>query len=159
MSLLRHMRSQHSGEPKALVKKKELELYQELQKAGVTFQYQHHLPFKACGLNTETTCAYADFLVAQSWGYVLLECDEDQHRSYDASCDTRRDFDMAASVGLGSGHKLRVIRYNPDSYRVAGKTRVERKKARMERLLALLQEDEPQGGPGARLPMLRPGKL
>ena len=105
-SLLKHMRRQHSGNPKALVKQKELNIYHELQMAGATFQYQHHLPFKACGLNSETTCAYADFVVTQSWGYVLLECDEDQHRSYDASCDTRRDFDMAASVALGSGQKM-----------------------------------------------------
>ena len=124
-SLLMHMRSQHAEEPKALVKKKELELYLELQKAGVAFNYQQHLPFRTCGLNSETTCAFVDFVIAKPWGYVLLECDEDQHRSYDASCDVRRDFDMAASVALGSGHKLRVVRYNPDGYHVAGRTRVE----------------------------------
>ena len=86
-----------------------------------------------------------DFTIAKSWGYVLLEVDEDQHRSYDASCDVRRDFDMAASVALGSGHKLRVIRFNPDSYRVGGRTRTESKKDRMKRLLALLEEGEPVG--------------
>ena len=137
------MRAKHAGEPKALEKKKELELYQEIQKAGVTFQYQHHLPFRACGLNSETTCAFVDFSIAKSWGYVLIECDEDQHRSYDTSCDVRRDFDMAASVALSSGHKLRIIRYNPDGCRVAGRTCVESRKDRTRHLLALLEEDEP----------------
>ena len=133
------MRTQHSGEPRSLTKQKELVLYQELQKAGVQFEYQHHLPFRACGLNSETTCAYVDFIIPRHWGYILLECDEDQHRSYDPSCDVRRDFDMAASVALGSSHKLMVIRYNPDSYRVDGRTRTESNKDRLKRLLALLE--------------------
>ena len=81
------MRSQHSGQPKAMTKQKEMALYQELQKAGVAFEYQCHLPFKACGLISETSCAFADFAIAKPWGYVLLECDEDQHRGYDPSCD------------------------------------------------------------------------
>ena len=102
------------------------------------FEFQRHIPFKACGLNSETTCAYVDFVIPKSWGHVLLECDEDQHRSYDPSCDVRRDFDMAASVALGSAHKLMVVRYNPDSYRVDGKTRVESKNDRIKRLLVLL---------------------
>jgi len=138
-SLIRHMRSQHAGEPKAVTKRKELVLYQELQKAGISFEYQHHLPFKSCGLESETTRAYVDFAIPKPWGYILLECDEDQHRCYDPSCDVRRDFDMAASVALGSHHKLMIIRYNPDGYRVDGNTRVENKKDRMKRLLELLE--------------------
>ena len=90
-----------------------------------------------------TTRAFADFVIAQPWGYIILECDEDQHRSYDPSCDVRRDFDMAASVALGSGHKLKIVRYNPDSFRVDGKPRVESKKDRMMRLLEELNK-EPQ---------------
>jgi len=121
-----------------MTKQKEMALYQELQKAGVAFEYQCHLPFKACGLISETSCAFADFAIAKPWGYVLLECDEDQHRGYDPSCDVRRDFDMAASVALGSQQKLMIVRYNPDSYRVGGKTRVESKKDRMKRLLEVL---------------------
>ena len=137
-SLIRHMRSYHANEPKALAKQKELALYQELQKAGVAFEYQHYIPFRTCDIISETTWAYVDFVIARPWGYILLECDEDQHRAYDPSCDVRRDFDMAASVALGSTHKLLIVRYNPDNYRVDGKTRIESKKDRIERLLALL---------------------
>ena len=82
-----------------------------------------------------------DFVIPKSWGYILLECDEDQHRGYDPSCDVRRDFDMAASVALGSGHKLLIIRYNPDGYRVGGKARADSKKDRMTRLLSLLEHE------------------
>jgi len=138
------MRLQHSGEPKALTKQRELALYQELQKAGVVFEYQYNVPFRSCGLNSETARAFVDFAIVRPWGYILLECDEDQHRSYDPSCDVRRDFDIAASIALGSQQKLMIVRFNPDSYRVGGKTRMESKKDRIKRLLELLQY-EPQG--------------
>ena len=132
------MQACHSGEPKALTKKKELVLYEVLQKAGVEFEYQKYIPFAGCGINSETRHAFVDFVITKPWGYILLECDEDQHRAYDPSCDVRRDFDMAASVALGSQHKLMIVRYNPDSYRVDGKTRVESKADRMNRLIQLL---------------------
>ena len=45
---------------------------------------------------------------------------------------------MAASVALGNTHKLLIVRYNPDPYRVDGKTRVESKQDRLKRLLDLL---------------------
>ena len=87
-------------------------VYHALQKAGVIFEYQKHIPFARCGLDSETKHAYLDFVIAKEWGWDIIECDEAQHNSYDPSCDVRRDFDTAASVALGSGHKLRVIRYN-----------------------------------------------
>ena len=74
------MRTAHAGDRKALTKVNERELYQALQAAGIQFQYQKHIPFAACGLKSETTCAYADFVIASPWGYTFLECDEDQHR-------------------------------------------------------------------------------
>ena len=52
---------------------------------------------------------------------------------------------MAASIALGSAHKLRIIRFNPDSHRVAGRTCRESKKDRIARLLALIDDDEPVG--------------
>jgi hypothetical protein len=100
-----------------------MELYQALQQNGVQFEYQRYVAFAGCGLVSETKHAFLDFLIPQEWGYVVLECDEEAHRAYDASCDPRRDFDVAAAVALGSAHKLRIIRYNPDDYKVDGVTR------------------------------------
>ena len=59
---------------------------------------------------------------------MLLEVDEEQRNAYDPSCDARRDFDMAASVALGSGRTLLVLRYNPDAFKIAGVTRRTTKK-------------------------------
>ena len=46
---------------------------------------------------------------------------------------------MAASVALGSAHKLMVVCYTPDSYRVDGKTSTESNTDILQRLLALLE--------------------
>jgi hypothetical protein len=123
-----------------VTKGKELEIHQLLRDAGLEFTYQHHLPFKGCGLDSETTCAYADFVLHTSWGAIILEVDEQQHSHYDPSCDVRRDFDMAASVALGSGGKLLILRYNPDAFKVGGVTRTTTKKERHAKLLTLLGE-------------------
>ena len=73
------MQRAHSDNPRALTKKKELVVYHALQKAGVQFDYQLHMPFKSCGLAAETACAYPDFVVARPWGSLIIECDEGQH--------------------------------------------------------------------------------
>ena len=138
-----HMRRQHSGEKKAVTKQKEMAVYQALQNADIQFEYQKYIPFAQCGLGSETKCAYADFVIYTAGGCIILECDEDQHRSYDVSCDVRRDFDIAASVALGSQHKLKIVHYNPDAYRVDGKTKPTPQKDRLKKLLEVLQE-EPQ---------------
>ena len=124
------MQKRHGDNPRAVTRSKELEVHQALRDAQITFEYQHYLPFRGCGLESETAHAFADFALATPWGYVLLEVDEEQHKVYDPSCDVGRDFDMAASVALGSGHKLLVLRYNPDAFKIAGMTRRTTKKER-----------------------------
>jgi hypothetical protein len=140
------MRSFHSDNPKARTKQKELVIHSLLQDAGIQFDYQVHVPFKACGLGSETQCAYLDFLIVMPWGYLVLEVDEDQHSHYSSGCDVRRDFDIAASIALGSAQKLAIIHYNPDAYKVAGKTLRTTSKERHQKLMSLIQGmEEPEG--------------
>ena len=143
-SLLGHMRTSHAGDRKALTKVKERELYQALQAAGIQFDYQKHIPFTACGLGSETACAYADFVITTPWGYTFLECDEEQHSRYPVQCDVRRDFDIRASVTLGTNDKIKIIHYNPDSFRFDGEPQFVSKASRIARLLDVLPE-EPMG--------------
>ena len=141
------MRSQHSDNPKALTKTKELGVYQVLQKEDVDFEYQKHMPFKSCGLASETAYAYIDFVIQMTWGVILLEIDEHQHSHYDASCDGRRDFDTCASIALGSQQKAVVLRFNPDAFKVAGKTRYTTKKERYAKLLETIKSWESDPAP------------
>ena len=161
-SLLRHMRRKHSGQPKALTKVKELSVYKALQAADIAFEYQKYLPFDRCELNSETKYAFVDFAITASWGALLLEVDEDQHSSRDASCDPRRDFDMCASLALGSRHKVVVLRYNPDSFRIDGKnipvTTKEKQRRLVEVIRAWLLEDPASGRQLARYFMFYDGR-
>jgi hypothetical protein len=142
------MRRFHADNPKALTKSKELDLHLVLQKENINFEYQKHLPFRSCGLASETAYAYIDFAIQKPWGVILLECDEDQHKAYDPSCDLRRDFDSCASIALGSQHKAVVLRYNPDAFKVAGVTRRTSKKDRQQKLIEILNSWEEDPAPG-----------
>ena len=135
------MKFAHSDNPQARTKRKELDVYVALQEAGIEFEYQKHVPFRACGLGSESSCAYLDFLILKPWGAIVLECDEFQHAppAYDPSCDVRRDFDICASVALGSAQKLVFLRYNPDPFKVDGTTRIVAKKTRLEALVDLVR--------------------
>jgi hypothetical protein len=141
------MQTRHAESPKALTKAKELDLYSALQQAGMYFEYQKYLPFRGCGLASETAFAYIDFTISKTWGAIFLECDEDQHKSYDPSCDVRRDFDTCASISLGSQHKVVILRYNPDAFKVGGATRRTSKKERQQRLIQVLQSWEEDPAP------------
>ena len=86
-----------------------------------------------------TAYAYIDFAIQKPWGAVLLECDEDQHKTYDPSCDVRRDFDSCASIALGSQHKAVVLRYNPDAFKIGAVTKRTSKKDRQKKLIDVLE--------------------
>jgi hypothetical protein len=108
--------------------------------AGIEFEYQKHMPFKSCGLISETAHAYLDFVLTKPWGVLILEIDENQHTAYPAACDVRRDFEICASIALGSQHKAIVLRYNPDSFRIDGKDRSIPKKERLTSLIDLIKQ-------------------
>ena len=57
-----------------------------------------------------------DFLFDCATHYVILEVDENQHKSKPYECDLKRMCDIAQSLGM---HTI-FIRYNPNSYRTNG---------------------------------------
>jgi hypothetical protein len=135
------MKGQHSEDKKARTKKRELEVYLALTEAGIHFDYQVYLPFRDCGLETDSRCAYADFVIYYEWGVAILEVDEDSHGDKDPSCDPRRDMDMVASVTLGSdqSQKVVIIHFNPDTYKVSGTVLKIPMKERLATLVQLLK--------------------
>ena len=141
------MRSHHSNNPKALTKSKELDIHQALHNADLEFEYQKHLPFRSCGLGSETAWAFIDFAILTIWGVILLEVDELQHAAYDPSCDVRRDFDSCASIALGSQQKAMVLRYNPDTFKIGGRTKYTTKKDRQAKLVETIKSFEKDPAP------------
>jgi hypothetical protein len=138
-----HMQSFHSDDSKALTKRKELVVFNALMEADIQFDYQVYLPFKTCGLESETRHAFADFVIARPWGSIVLEVDEEQHSGYDPSCDPRRDFDIFASVAMGSAEKVVILRYNPDPYKIGGIARPTSQKERLGKLRSIITGPEP----------------
>lgn len=138
------MRVFHSDEPKALTKRKELAVHKALTDAGIDFDYQFHVTFSGCSLDSEGKRAFVDFVIPRPWGYYLLEVDECEHREYDPSCDIRRDFDIASSLILGNAPKIAIIRYNPDGWRVGATRCTMTPKDRHKRLVDVLNT-EPAG--------------
>ena len=80
---------------------------------------------------------------ARPWGNIVLDVDEEQHSAYDPSCDLSRDFDIFASVAMGSCEKIVVLRYNPDPFKIGGITRPTSQKERLEKLLSNITGPEP----------------
>lgn len=54
-----------------------------------------------------------DFVIRANHFYIIVECDEDQHKTYPKDCELPRMFEIAESL---SGNNCIFIRYNPDSY-------------------------------------------
>ena len=143
--LLRHMRRVHAGNPRARTKQKELHVLMALEAAGLAPEYQLHVPFAACGLNSETSCAYVDVVLYREWGAICLEVDENQHASYDPSCDVRRDFDIAAALWLAAPEqRVAVVRFNPDAYRIGASHGGATREQRHAGLVGFLQELAPE---------------
>ena len=136
------MQTRHGDNPKALTRANELVIYSLLQSRDLAFDYQVSVPFADCALGSETGCAYLDFLLLKPWGKVILEVDEGQRAHYPPGCDVRRDFDILASVALGSADKLCIIRYNPDAQQIGGVAQPLLKAQRESKLLQVLQELE-----------------
>lgn len=63
--------------------------------------------------------------------HLLIECDENQHRSYNPSCEMGRMDELIDELPVG---RKVFIRWNPDSYKVNG---ISGKKSRKERLKEL----------------------
>ena len=78
----------------------------------------------------------ADFLYEWAEGVLILEYDEYAHANRDKRCELVRMAQM--SLGYG-GRPVFFIRYNPDAFKVAGKTLITARVAREKELLKVLQ--------------------
>ena len=71
-----------------------------------------------------------DFVIDCISHNLIIEVDEDQHKSYPKDCEETRLHRIAEAL-----HPCIIIRYNPDAYKVNGITKKTFKKTRHEKLL------------------------
>lgn len=80
--------------------------------------------------------ARPDFLWKMASFVVILEVDEVQHKTYDASCERKRELDLLNSA---KGAPVYLIRYNPDSFSTASKSSTTPFYGKEQQLLDLLE--------------------
>jgi hypothetical protein len=77
-----------------------------------------------------------DFLYDALTHFVVVEVDEDQHRSYDVECERIRMINIVQAVGM----RCVFVRYNPDTFKISGKTIRVYEKKRHDLLLKTVRE-------------------
>ena len=80
------------------------------------------MDFKCVG-DVDGKFARVDFMVTTASGHlVALEVDEEQHRFGYGSigCDMKRMTKIYESLAIEGNSQLTFLRYNPDTYKVAG---------------------------------------
>jgi len=152
-NLTSHIESNHTARGMARKKLQEVRVEKALVAAGYEqirlgdasppagcFSREHRVTFGCMGL----TWATIDFVITLRNGQlVLLEVDENQHRfGYgEAGCDMRRIARVKESLTLGGQTAgMHVVRYNPQGFKVAGKTVRTLKTVREARLVEVLDQ-------------------
>ena len=111
------------------------------------FKRQHYIDIK-CGVFAPTrACAYGDFILLFRNMVVILEVDEDQHKSYGVSCDVSRMAEIVETLRVeGNTQRIVFIRYNPHGFKVDGVTKHTTKEERHRRLAELLCDLQAEEG-------------
>jgi hypothetical protein len=145
----------HTQEGQARQKKQERRVELALQRAGYAellaggvkpppmhFKREMHVDFKCVG-DIDGKFARVDFMVTTASGHlVALEVDEGQHRFGYGSigCDMKRMTKIYESLAIEGNSQLTFLRYNPDTYKVAGKPQTVNKANREKWLLEHLEQ-------------------
>lgn len=86
-------------------KTKEIQVKTFLEENNYKFEYN-----KKCNLNNSCQTYYPDFLIDNNSFFIIIECDEEAHKSYDINCEKTRENNICFALGL----PCVFIRYNPD---------------------------------------------
>lgn len=108
------------------IHKKELEIQAVLDKAGIKHDHDRKIP-NGCSLYRP------DFVIDKGTFTIIVECDEKQHKHYQATCERNRMLQLFQDNG---GIPIQFIRYNPDEYTSSGTT----VKPSTKRLTILIEE-------------------
>lgn len=68
-----------------------------------TFLEENHYIFiynKKCNLDKSCQTYYPDFLIDCNNFFVIIECDEDGHKTYDKNCEKIRENNICFALGL-----------------------------------------------------------
>jgi hypothetical protein len=90
-------------------KTKEMRVKTFLEENNYTFIHN-----KKCNLDNSCQTYYPDFLIDCNTFFLIIECDENSHSSYDINCEKIRENNICYALGL----PCVFIRYNPDKKKI-----------------------------------------
>ena len=95
-------------------KTKEMRVKEFLEECNYKFVYN-----RKCNLDGSCQTYYPDFLIDCNTFFLIIECDEDAHRSYPNDCEKMRENNICYALGL----PCVFIRFNPDKKKVKMKVK------------------------------------
>lgn len=96
------------------LKTKELKVKTFLEEQGYKFDYN-----KKCNVDKSCQTYFPDFMIDCNSFFLIIECDEDGHKSYDNICERIRENNICFALGL----PCVFIRYNPDKKNIKMNTK------------------------------------
>lgn len=146
--LKKHQKVRHSERGHQRQKKEEEKIDKFLTSQNILFDRELQVDFKCVfGSDRAQTCAKIDFVIQDAFKQTLflIEVDEDEHITYDQSCETRRMMDCYTSLlmsHLGIKHMV-WIRYNPNRFKIDEEKQKVDTKDRQAKLLEIIQTYQP----------------
>lgn len=122
-------------------KKEEEAVAKVLNDAGIIYQREVQIHY-GCNMNTKKQFARLDFVIEGPQRRVILEVDERQHQdtTYNIECDLSRMMYVMSAISLDDNDRPTFwIRFNPNAFKVDGKTKRVPKKIRYTRLIDLIR--------------------
>jgi hypothetical protein len=95
-------------------KTKELKLKTFLEENNYKFDYN-----KRCNIDNSCQTYYPDFVIDCNTFFLIIECDEDAHKTYPIQCEKIRENNICYALGL----PCVFIRFNPDKKGIKIKTK------------------------------------
>jgi hypothetical protein len=143
-----HIHFYHTKEGQRERKREEVRIAKLFKKNNISFKREHHVSFHC----SDGTFARMDFIIIVNGRVIIVEVDEDQHRTYDIGCDVARMTNVFEAWVLdGNTLPVRIIRYNPHAFRVDGQLVNLSKKDREVRLLEAVKDAVERDGDGMQV--------
>jgi hypothetical protein len=127
-----HFRFYHTAEGQKERKREEVRIAKVLTAAGIDFKRELHVRFDCWG----GTFCRVDFVFVMNGKVIVIEVDEYQHDAYGVACEVTRMSDMYTAWRLeGNTMPACILRYNPHTFTIDGKTAKVTRKEREARLV------------------------
>ena len=119
-NMMRHFHSIHTVDGSRRQKRSEQATANALTRAGIDFKREHRTQHNCLA----ATWSMTDYLIVKDGCIIDVENDESQHDAYGPACETSRMLKIYTCRQLdGCNMPQLFIRFNPDAYRIDGKTK------------------------------------